>query len=69
MTGLRQKLAELKTQYTDDWPEVIQVRRQIETLDGELQNNRKRASGTQIATLQQAYNEAASREKELRANF
>lgn len=69
LTTLRQRLEELKTEYTDEWTEVIQVRRQIASLEKELQTSGKRASTTQIAALEQTYREAVARERELRNNF
>lgn len=69
LTALRQRLAQLKTEYTEEWWEVIQVRRQIEGLEKELQTSGKRASTTQLASLEQTFREAAARERELRANF
>lgn len=66
---LRQQLAQLKTEYTDDWPDVIKLRKQIEDLEKELQASRKTASSTQLATLEQTYRQAVARENELRSNF
>lgn len=66
---LRQRLKQLKTEYTDEWVEVVEVRRQIENLEKELENSRKLAGTIQTAALEQTYREAASREKELRDNF
>ena len=69
LTALRQRLAQLKTEYTEEWGEVIQVRRQIEGLEKELKESGKRASSLQLASLEQNFREAAAREKELRNNF
>lgn len=69
LIALRQRLDELKTEYTEEWWEVVQVRRQIGIIEKELQTYRKRASDTQLATLEQTYREALAREKELRNNF
>jgi capsular exopolysaccharide synthesis family protein len=69
LTALRQQLEQLKVEYTDEWPEVKKVRQQIATIENELQSNQKRSSDTQIATLEQTYRAAASREDELRRNF
>jgi capsular exopolysaccharide synthesis family protein len=69
LTSLRQQLEQLKVEYTDEWPEVKKVRQQIASIETELQTNRKRSNDSQIATLEQAYREAASRENELRRNF
>lgn len=69
LTSLRQTLAQLKTEYTDEWGEVKKVRQQIEGIERELQSNRKRASDTELASLEQAFRQSAAREKELRDNF
>lgn len=66
---LKQQLAQLKVDYTDAWPEVKQVEKQIAAIENELQTNRKRSADTQMSTLLQTYREAASREGELRKNF
>lgn len=69
LTSLRQQLEQLKAEYTDEWPEVKKVQRQIAAIESELQTSRKRSTDTQIATLQQTFREAASKERELRINF
>lgn len=69
LTGLRQQLEQLKVEYTDEWPEVKKVQRQIAAIEKELKTSRKRSTDTQLATLEQTYREAASRERELRNNF
>lgn len=66
---LNQRLKQLKTEYTDEWVEVVEVRRQIESLEKELANSRRQANTIQLATLKQNYQETLSREKELRDNF
>ena len=69
LTGLRQQLEQLKVEYTDEWPAVQQVKRQIAAIEKELSTNRKRSTDTQLAALQQTLNEASSRERELRTRF
>lgn len=69
LNDLRQKLAQLKTEYTDEWPEVVLTKKQIESVENQLLPLRRRASDVQIAALQQKLNEAAARENELRNNF
>ncbi len=69
LTALRQQLAQLKTEYTDEWPEVQRVQRQITLLENELQSNRKRAKDTQSSQLEQRYREAAAKERALRIEF
>jgi len=69
LTGLRQQLEQLKAEYTDEWPEVKRVQRQIAAIETELRSSRKRSTDTQIASLEQAFRETSSRERELRTNF
>ena len=66
---LRQRLVQLKIEFTDEWPEVKRVRGEIAAIENELQANKKRSSNTEIAGLEQAYRQAASKEKELRTYF
>ncbi len=69
LNDLRQKLAQLKTEYTDEWYEVVQTKKQIEGVESQLASIRKRASDVQISTLEERLNEAIARERELRNNF
>lgn len=69
LNDLRQKLVQLKTQYTEEWFEVSETRKQIESVENQLLSIRKRASDIQIASLEERLNEATAREKELRSNF
>lgn len=69
LTSLRQQLEQLKVEYTEEWPEVKKVQRQITAIENELRTNRKRSTDTQLAGLEQAYREAVARERDLRNNF
>jgi polysaccharide biosynthesis transport protein len=69
LAELRQRLAQLKTEYTDEWYEVVQTKKQIEGTENQLSSLRKRASDIQIAGLEERLNEAVARERELRGNF
>jgi capsular exopolysaccharide synthesis family protein len=69
LTTLRQQLDQLKTEYTEEWYQVKNTRRQIELLENELQKTAKTAAATQIANLEQPYRAALSRERELRKIF
>ena len=66
LNELRQKLAQLKLEYTDEWYEVGETKKQIESVENQLQLHRKRASDIQLASLSEKLNEAIAREKELR---
>lgn len=69
LSALRQRLVTLKTEYTDEWPEVQQVRGQIAAIEKELQTSRRRSSNIEIAGLEQTYRQAAAKERELRTYF
>lgn len=69
LSALRQTLAQLKTEFTDEWPEVKKVRGQIAAIEKELQANKKRSSDTEVAALEQVYRQASAKENELRAYF
>ncbi len=69
LTALNQQLAQLKTEYTDEWPEVKRVKRQIAQIENELQDNKKRAQDAQGSILEQKYHEALAKERELRSAF
>ena len=69
LSALRQTLLQLKTEFTDEWPEVKKVKGQIAAIEKELQTNKKRSTDTELATLEQAYRQASARENELRAYF
>ncbi len=69
LNTLRQKLAQLRTEYTEEWYEVVQTKKQIESVEAQLNASRQRVSGVQIAGIQEKLNDALSRERELRANF
>ena len=69
LSELRQKLALLKTEYTDAWPEVGLTRKQIEGVEKQLLTLQKRASDVQLSSLQEKLTETAARERELRNNF
>lgn len=62
----KQRLAQLKLDYTDEWHEVVQTRKNIELIENQLLQVRKRASDIQLATLQERLNTIATRERELR---
>ncbi|HEX6124137.1 MAG TPA: polysaccharide biosynthesis tyrosine autokinase [Pyrinomonadaceae bacterium] len=69
LTGLKQKLAQLKTEYTDEWWEVVQVRKQIENVENQLGQLRRRANDVQLARLKERLDEATDREQKLKAVF
>lgn len=69
LNDLRQTLAQLKTQFTDEWDEVIQTRKQIEIIENQLATVKKRATDTQLAALKEKLSETVARENVLRSAF
>ncbi len=69
LTTLEQKLAQLRNEYTDDWYEVVQTRKQIENVENQLKVIRKKAIGIQFSAIEEKLNETTAREKVLRENF
>lgn len=69
LNELRQRLAQLKTEYTDEWYEVVQTREKIAKAENQLNFLRKRAADTQLAALRERLVETSEREKLLRASF
>ena len=69
LNDLRQKLAQLKTEYQDEWYEVVQTKSQIASIENQLRPLRRRASDTQMAALKEKLDEASARENELRKVF
>jgi capsular exopolysaccharide family len=69
LNELRQRLAQLKTEYTDEWFEVVQTKKNIESIEEQLLKLRQRASDIHLAGLREKLAEAVSRERELRSNF
>ena len=69
LSTLRQHLAQLKTEYTDEWWEVVQTKKQIENVEVQLAPLQQRASDMQISKLKERLNEATQREQELQAAF
>jgi succinoglycan biosynthesis transport protein ExoP len=66
---LEQKLAQLKSEYTDEWWEVVQTRKQIADVQKQLVPLQTRASDIQIARLKEKLDETANREQKLRDAF
>jgi capsular exopolysaccharide synthesis family protein len=56
-------------EYTDEWYEVVQTKKQIDGVEHQLAGLSKRASDVQLATLKEKLDEASGRERELRAKF
>lgn len=69
LNNLRQNLAQLKMEYTDDWYEVVQTKKQIEGVESQLFVLRKRATDIELGALKERLSEAAARENVLRSAF
>jgi capsular exopolysaccharide synthesis family protein len=66
---LRQRLALLKTEYTDKWPEIRQVQEQIKELENQAAQMRTRTNEAMLQTLERKFQEAQQREQIARATF
>ncbi|QQS42029.1 MAG: polysaccharide biosynthesis tyrosine autokinase [Acidobacteriota bacterium] len=69
LSTLNQELAQLKVEFTEEWPAVKEVRRKIAAIENELQSSRKRTAAVQLSELEQRFREASAKEGELRRNF
>lgn len=69
LNELRQRLIQLKTEYTDEWYEVVQTKKQIESVESQLLPLRRRATDIQLAALKEKLSEAIARENVLRNEF
>ena len=69
LSSLRQRLAQLKTQYTDEWPEVVKTKKEIETLEKQIANIGNRAADTKMAALQERLVETRAKERLIRSQF
>ncbi len=69
LTTLRQQREQLKVEYTDEWPAVKQVNRQIALIEKELQTSKIRSTTTRLADLDEKFRETSTRERELRGVF
>jgi capsular exopolysaccharide synthesis family protein len=69
LNDLRQKLAQLKTEYKDEWYEVVQTKEQIAKVESQIKPLRKRATDTQLGALKEKLFEATQREKLLKESF
>ena len=66
---LRQKLAQLLVENTEEWPEVKEVKQQIATLEKQIKDRRSRATSNIITNLETRYRQTKAREDALRADF
>lgn len=66
---LRQRLAQLRVEYTDKWPEVRLVEGQIKDLEKEIAQMRTRAGDAILRDLERKFREAQKREQLVRSSF
>jgi succinoglycan biosynthesis transport protein ExoP len=69
LSELRQKLAELRVEYTDKWPEIKVVKGQIEELEKQLSESRTGNTSLLVKTLETKFHGAQERERVVRAAF
>lgn len=69
LNELRQRRVQLLSRYTEDWPEVREVDRQIAELERQIQDVRGRATSNILTNLETNYRQALARENSLRTAF
>jgi capsular exopolysaccharide synthesis family protein len=69
LATLRQKLAELRVDNTDEWPEVKQVKEQITEIEKAIEDASTRAGNVVITNLATRYRQAQKNEAALKAAF
>jgi capsular exopolysaccharide synthesis family protein len=69
LADLKQQRAQLLTEYTEEWNEVKKVNEQINTLERQAQEMRRRASSNFITRLESRYKQALAHERALRTSF
>ena len=69
LADLKQKHAQLLVENTEQWPEVKEVAKQIETLEKQILESHERAKIFVVATLEIKYRQALASEKALSAAF
>jgi capsular exopolysaccharide synthesis family protein len=66
---LRQRLAELRVEYTPKWPEIRVIEGQIAELEKQSEQSRSNRSGLMLKNLETRFLEAQKRERTVRAAF
>lgn len=66
---LRQRMRALRVKYTQEHPEVIAVREQLEELQAQARENRSHATANVTTNLETRYKQALAREQSLRAGL
>ena len=69
LAELRQRRAQLLVENTEKWPEVKEVNRQIEELEGQIREARERTTSSIKTNLETRYRQALTREQALRTAF
>jgi capsular exopolysaccharide synthesis family protein len=67
LNELKQKRAQLAVRYTNEYPEVVEVDKQIAELERQLKENRGHATDTALTNLETRYRQAVERENSLRS--
>ncbi|HEY0376473.1 MAG TPA: polysaccharide biosynthesis tyrosine autokinase [Pyrinomonadaceae bacterium] len=69
LNELRQRLAQLRVDNTDKWPENQEVIRQIEELEKQVKETRQQTTSSIKMNLETKYRQALAREQSLRTDF
>jgi len=69
LSDLRQKLAQLKAEYTEKWPEIKVVQEQIAEIEKQDAENKTNSKSLALKALETKFREAQQRELDIRAAF
>jgi succinoglycan biosynthesis transport protein ExoP len=69
LAELRQRLAQLRVDNTDKWPENQEVIKQITELEGQVRDARQQTTSSIMTNLETKYRQAQAREQSLRTDF
>ncbi len=66
---LKQQREQLRVEYTEEWPAVIELNKQIAALEKDIEATRKKATTILTTNLATTYRQASALEQELRKHF
>src|SRR5262249_26414024 len=69
LSDLRQRLAQLRAEYTDKWPEIKVVQQQIAEIEKQDVENKTNSKSLAVKALETKFREAQRREQEIRDAF
>jgi len=69
LATLKQQREQMRVEYTEEWPGVIQLNKQIAAIESDIQKTRNKATTILTTNLATTYRQAQAREQELRKIF